>query len=418
MYCWGSNLGGQLGLPSPAITAYPAAVPGVTNAVALAAGRDFTCALLGDHTVTCWGANASGETGAASGLAFGPSPVAGIVAAQAIAAGTEHACALLEGGTVKCWGNNQQSQLGNATGANSTAPVAINGITGAKSIAAGDNHTCVAVGGDVLCWGSFLGATGPIVAPIRVQGLSGTIQSLGTGSNYGCALLSGGTVSCWWSSKKPATSTGTPTSPLTSAEVVQGTGEVRSLAAGYAHTCALLVDGSARCWGNNQMGQLGNGTAQNSAAPAAVQKLPPATALAAGLAHTCAVLADKTAQCWGSDSYGASSGTIFSVRSRQPVTVGRDESTLLASIRNLADIYSGLGKFDKAEPLYQRALQLLEKAQGPEDQKKAAVLNVYAKMLRAAKRPEEASKMEERAQSLLFKLVLTDVPTQPPPAPR
>ena len=412
VYCWGGNLDGQLGLPSPASTAYPVQVPQVSNAISIAAGAAFSCALLTDHTVTCWGANSSGQTGAAVAPTSAPNKLAGIAKAQAIAAGGEHACALLEGGTVKCWGNNQKGQLGNGASANASAPVEVAGIKGATAIAAGVNHSCAAVQGGVSCWGAFVAEPSAAATPVRVPGLSGTVQSLGTGANYGCALLSDKKLSCWWEAKPPAGAEVKP-STLTNAEVIQSLGEVQSLAAGYAHTCVVLMDGSARCWGNNREGQLGNGQTQSTMAPVAVKKLASATSLAAGLAHTCAILADKTAACWGSDSYGAPSGVVFSVKSHEPVPVGRDESTLLASIRNLADIYRALKRFGEAEPLYQRALQMVEKERGPEDERLAPVLNAYARMLQEAGRTEEAAKAEERAQFVLNKPVLTDVPLQP-----
>jgi alpha-tubulin suppressor-like RCC1 family protein len=415
-YCWGSNLSGQLGVPSPSLSAFPVALSRVTHGVALAAGTSFTCALLADHTVSCWGANPSGQTGAAAGRTTEPSQVAGVMGAQAIAAGAEHACALIDGGAVKCWGNNQHGELGNGTVAGSPTPVEVTGLKGAKAIAAGGNHSCaVAADGGVVCWGTLLTGAEPAVKPVRVPGLAGNVTSMAAGSNYVCALLADGSVSCWWGSKQPAPGANAPASPFTAPEVIKGFEKAQAIAAGYAHTCALLIDGSARCWGNNREGQLGDGQTVNSAAPVVVKNLPAAMALSAGIAHTCAVLADKTAQCWGTDSYGAPNGMVFSLRSNVPVPVGRDETSILSSLTILADIYRKAGKFDKAEPLYQRNLQLLEKARGPEDASLAPVLNSYAEMLRKAGRAEDAAKIDARAQAILFKPVLTDVPTQPPP---
>jgi alpha-tubulin suppressor-like RCC1 family protein len=373
--------------------------------------------LRADQTVACWGAEPSRNGGAKAGGSTGPHQVSGIEGAQAIAAGAEHACALVEGGVVKCWGNNQHGQLGNGTVVDSPTPVDVNGIKGAKAIAAGNNNSCaVVVDGGVVCWGTFVKGAKPLVAPVRVAGISGDIKSLATGSNYGCALFSAGTVSCWWGNTQAASAASAPASPFTAAESMRGFGPVQSLAAGYAHTCVLLADGSARCWGNNREGQLGNGKTENSTVPVVVQKLGHATALTAGLAHTCAILADQTARCWGTDSYGVPAGVTFSLRSHEPVPVGRDQTTILTSLNILADVYRRADKFDKAEPLYQRALQLIEKARGPDDESLAPVLKGYAEMLRKAGRTEEAAKMDARAQSILFKPVLTDVPTRPPPS--
>ena len=73
---------------------------------------------------------------------------------------------------------------------------------------------------------------------------------------------------------------------------------------GSYHSCALLGDGSARCWGQNDYGQLGNGSQMNSGAPVGVFSLPPSTAIAAGGRHSCARLADATVQCWGGNDVG------------------------------------------------------------------------------------------------------------------
>ncbi|GEJ56471.1 RCC1 domain-containing protein [Anaeromyxobacter diazotrophicus] len=79
-----------------------------------------------------------------------------------------------------------------------------------------------------------------------------------------------------------------------------------AVAAGFAHTCALLEDGAVRCWGANEHGQLGDGTAQGSAVPVAVALPGPASALAAGFVHGCAVLAqDGAVYCWGDNTTGA-----------------------------------------------------------------------------------------------------------------
>jgi alpha-tubulin suppressor-like RCC1 family protein len=77
-----------------------------------------------------------------------------------------------------------------------------------------------------------------------------------------------------------------------------------AVAAGFAHTCALLSDGAVRCWGANEHGQLGDGSRNDSGVPVAVALPASATAVAAGFVHTCAV-AGGAVYCWGDNSTGA-----------------------------------------------------------------------------------------------------------------
>jgi alpha-tubulin suppressor-like RCC1 family protein len=85
-------------------------------------------------------------------------------------------------------------------------------------------------------------------------------------------------------------------------------GAIESLAAGNAHTCGISGD-QVLCWGNNREGQLGNGSAEGSPQPVPVQGLPTAatqaaTQIVAGAVHTCVLVADGSAYCWGQNLYG------------------------------------------------------------------------------------------------------------------
>jgi len=86
----------------------------------------------------------------------------------------------------------------------------------------------------------------------------------------------------------------------------------RAIAAGRNHTCALLDDGSVRCWGLNDLGQLGRGSAGNVGLnPGEIAALPPtdlgpgrtAVAIDAG-SHTCALLDNGGVKCWGPNESG------------------------------------------------------------------------------------------------------------------
>ena len=124
VWCWGSNSGGQLGSGSrdPDIQVrVPVEVPGLTGATALAAGYEYTCALMTGGTVSCWGTN-PGSTYEAPLIDAVPTQVPGIEGATAIAGSMFDMCALVADGTVRCWGRNESGQLGDGTTNRHTEP--------------------------------------------------------------------------------------------------------------------------------------------------------------------------------------------------------------------------------------------------------------------------------------------------------
>lgn len=174
VWCWGSNARGQLGaMVDVASSSIPLEVVGVSDATALTAGRNFTCALTTSNAVRCWGDDAMGQLGSGSAGTFSPIPVtvtglSAPIASLHAAAGANHTCALTTTGLVHCWGGNLSGQLGDGSTDDRGAPVAMTGVSGAIGVAVGGlsadgrGHTCALLdGGAVRCVGDgMLGQTG------------------------------------------------------------------------------------------------------------------------------------------------------------------------------------------------------------------------------------------------------------------
>jgi alpha-tubulin suppressor-like RCC1 family protein len=317
-WCWGWNYYGQLGNGmTGGISATPSTVSGLTNAVAISAANSHTCAVLRDGTAWCWGDNVLGQLGNGSVAPSNtPVQVSGLTNAVAIAAGYYHSCALLSDGTARCWGQNTLGQLGDGTTTGRLAPVAVSGLSNAVAISAGDWYTCALLSdGTARCWGynndGQLGngttTEDPNPTPVAVSGLSNAvaIDAGGyAGTGHTCALLSDGTARCWgWNYYGQLGNNSTTDSPTPVA--VSGLTNAVAVSAGGSHTCALLGNGSASCWGWNGNGQLGNGiTGGISTTPSTVSGLTNAVAISAGSLHTCALLSDGTAGCWGYNTNG------------------------------------------------------------------------------------------------------------------
>jgi len=132
---------------------------------------------------------------------------------------------------------------------------------------------------------------------------TGSGSQIAAGGFHTCALRAGGTVQCWGNNQNGQLGNGTNTYS-TMPVSVSGLSGVTAIAAGGFHTCALLSGGTVQCWGYNVFGQLGNGTTTDSTVPVSVTGITGATAISAGSAHTCALLSGGTVQCWGRNDYG------------------------------------------------------------------------------------------------------------------
>jgi len=263
----------------------------------------------------------------------------GAVTPNDVSAGGEYACAGLSDGTVQCTGRNQFGQLANGTWDNSSLLVSSVNLAGVSRVAAGDEFGCALMAnGTARCWG--LGESGQrgdgtytnlSNVPAEVIGLTGAI-ALASGYDHACALLADGTMRCWGSNVfgqlgDPSTGTSGSAVPV----VVSGVSGVVSFTTGAYHTCAVLADATLRCWGKNDNGQLGDGTRTSSVTPVVVSGLNGVASVRGGGDHTCALLQDGTVQCWGENEYGQlGNGTTSPSMTPSPVT-GLTDGVAIAS---------------------------------------------------------------------------------------
>jgi alpha-tubulin suppressor-like RCC1 family protein len=128
------------------------------------------------------------------------------------------------------------------------------------------------------------------------------------GAGFTCALMIGGTVRCWGDNGSGQLGNGT-TNPSTYPVAVAGITTATVVSSGGSHACARLSNSTVQCWGGNGHGQLGNGGTSPSPTPLTVPGITTAVGVAAGARHTCAILSDGTARCWGENTFGQVSGS-------------------------------------------------------------------------------------------------------------
>lgn len=313
--CWGENVRGELGDNSTTNRLTPVDVLGLTSgATAANAGDRHSCSLTSTGGVKCWGYNGWGQLGDNSTTdRLAPVDVVGLGSGvTAVAGGNWHTCALTSGGGLKCWGGNTQvGLLGDNSTATRLTPVDVVGLT-SGAVAVGLYHSCALTSaGGVKCWGgNGFGQLGDgsntfRLTPVDVIGLTSGVTAIAVGNAFTCAVTSAGGVKCWgvnWSGGLGDNSTTTRWTPV---DVVGLASGVAAVVAGEQHTCALTNAGGVKCWGDNQLGQLGDNSTTTRLTPGDVVGLTSGVkAISTYFNHTCALTIAGAVKCWGRNLEG------------------------------------------------------------------------------------------------------------------
>lgn len=302
-------------------------VNGVTGVVEVDCGDSYCCARLSNQTVKCWGSNVMGQLGnGTTTSSTTPVVVSGLSTVTGISVAEGHACAVLSSGEAKCWGGNGSGELGDNSSTNRSTPVTMQGLTGVTLVAAGWNHTCAKANEDFYCSGeNFWNQLGNAVAsqfdgsliPLEI-GISGGSR-LEAGGFHTC-LTAGTTVACFGGNFEGQLGNG-DTSSTGDLQLVGGGGTfATSLGAGLWHSCAAAPSGSVSCWGNNDVGQLGDGTNTSALTPVSVSGLSGVTQIDLDRDHGCARLGSGAVKCWGRNTQGQL-GNGTNANSNVPVSV-------------------------------------------------------------------------------------------------
>jgi alpha-tubulin suppressor-like RCC1 family protein len=324
---WGHNATGELGDGTQILRTVPVDVrglPATGHVVAISAGSNHMLALEADGTVWAWGHNKSGQLGDGTKVDRpAPVQVRGLRGVRAVGAGDAFSVALEADGTVWAWGNNKSGQLGDGNApVDHALPAVVHGMgkgSGAVELAVGDSQALVRKSdGSVWAWGN--GTSGELgdgqndkrSAPAQVSGLgpgSGVV-AVAAGGSESFALKHDGTVLAWGNNQSGQLGDGTrPVDHNVPVEVKTfGRGSnIVAITAGNAFGAALRRDGTVFAWGKNKVGELGDGTTEDRSTPSVVRGLGAgsgAVAVTAGAYHVLVLKQDGSVWAWGDNSSG------------------------------------------------------------------------------------------------------------------
>ena len=273
VWCWGTNAWDRLGggtAASQSIT--PVVVAGGQQFNRVSVGADHSCAIAAGGALYCWGHNDWRQLGRNTPA---QTPVPQIVAAgtsfKDVSAGSSFTCAVTVAGSTLCWGVSGNGQLGD---------------------------------GSPISYGNTFSAT-----PLQVAG-GLTFNDVSAAAQYACGLTTTAQAYCWGSGTGGVLGTGNTTDRSTPGAVADGHSFL-SVSAGAGFACGVDLADAVWCWGRNDLGQLANGVAGVSTRPVrAGGAMTAAEVAAAGIdtgsgSFACAISKDRlTVRCWGRNDVG------------------------------------------------------------------------------------------------------------------
>ena len=239
-----------------------------------------------------------------------------------IAAGTYNGCAILENQSMVCWGDNEYGQLGDGTTDGSAVPIYVNVAANEipVEVTVGQVTACALMeSGNIYCWGSgYYGKMGngepwsddyvntEMRQVLLPEGQGG--QTVSISSGHICTILDNGDVYCWGRNRNGQLGYGGTSNRNIPVKVnLPGQRSAIAISTGTDMTCAITTDGMGYCWGENDEGQLGNGTT-NTRKTTPVEVLFPSgytpVSISAGDDFSCALMDNRKVMCWGENNDG------------------------------------------------------------------------------------------------------------------
>ncbi len=312
LVAWGKNDQGQLGDGTTTNKNIPTQIGTASNWAKISVGQDHTLAIKTDGTLWAWGNNSFQKLGfASSGSVSVPTQIGIATNWDFISAGGGHSVAIKTDGTLWAWGRNFYGQLGDGTNTNRSIPTQIGSATDWKSISAGNEHTMARRNGSTLwVWGSNLsgelgdGTTVSKNTPFEIGVGANNWLKIYAGTSSSMAIKSNGTLWAWGNNGYGNLGTGSTANLSIPTQIGTAT-NWSTISLGFGHVLAIKTDFTLYAWGWNADGQLGDGTTVNKLVPYYLSTTNTAL-IAAGVYHSICTISSGTGliYTWGNNQKG------------------------------------------------------------------------------------------------------------------
>jgi alpha-tubulin suppressor-like RCC1 family protein len=274
LYCWGNNQYGQIGngntSNTPQLSLYRVGAAGVWSSVS--AGGGHTCGITTAKSLYCWGRSEFGQIGAGSNGSSEPTPLrVGAAGVWAVAeAGENHSCGVTTAKNLYCWGENGFGEIGKGTtGGTQTTLYRVAAAGVWATVSATSVNTCgITTAKNLYCWGwDDFGQVGDGTSgfdnnrpsPYRVAA-AGVWATVSAGYGHTCGITTAANLYCWGNNGSGQIGNGIADGTHPALYRVAAAGVWARVAAGGSHTCGITTASNLYCWGNNDFGQIGNGS--------------------------------------------------------------------------------------------------------------------------------------------------------------
>ncbi len=259
------------------------------------AKSSYFCAIHSGGGVKCWGDNFGGQLGAdLSGRVWVPAVVKGLACVEEVAPAIYTTCARIADGTVRCVGDDDFGLLGNGSLRATGYPTTVLNLHDATALAGDEvGFAVLRSAGDVWAWGQA-DVNAESDRPRAVEGMSGPFLDIAAELTAICGTRADGGLDCVCDELLAA-----QIGRLWCIPELDQLRIVGRLHFGSGFACAISVDGRVYCFGDNDYGELGDGTQITREAPAPVPGLTEVQSVAVGRVHGCAVDGAGAVYCWG-----------------------------------------------------------------------------------------------------------------------